>query len=395
MGDPQHAYPVIHITGTNGKGSTAQMITRLLMAQGLQRRHVHQPAPRAGQRAPRPQRRADQRRDFAEQIAAVADLEGLTGVRPSYFEACTAAAFRWFADIAVDVAVVEVGLLGRWDATNVVDAQVAVVTNIGMDHNEFAGPTLADIAREKAGIIKPASAVVIGETDPELVAVLSEPPAASRLLRGVDFETAGNQLGRRRPARRHPHADDDLPRGVRAAARRPPGRQRLDRADRGRGVLRRPARRRTSSTEGFAAVVDARPLRGARPPAAGDRRRRPQPAGRRHVRPGVLRRLRPDGPADPRRRHAARADGDARGAARRRVRRRRRLHRAVAARRRRSQDVATAAVALGCDEVLAADTVAEACALAMRSADGDDAILATGSLYVAGAARPALQSLTP
>ncbi len=133
--------------------------------------------------------------EFAEQIAAVADLEGLTGVRPSYFEACTAAAFRWFADVAVDVAVVEVGLLGRWDATNVVEAQVAVITNIGMDHTEFAGPTLADIAREKSGIVEPSSAVVIGETDPDIVAVLSEPPAAARLLRGVDFETAGNQLG--------------------------------------------------------------------------------------------------------------------------------------------------------------------------------------------------------
>ena len=73
----------------------------------------------------------------------------LTGVRPTYFETMTAAAFRWFADIAVDVAVVEVGLLGRWDATNVVEAQVAVVTNIGMDHTEFAGPTLADIARRR------------------------------------------------------------------------------------------------------------------------------------------------------------------------------------------------------------------------------------------------------
>ena len=62
-------------------------------------------------------------------------------MRPTYFEMVTAAAFRWFADIAVDVAVIEVGLLGRWDATNVVDAQVAVVTNVGLDHTEFAGPT--------------------------------------------------------------------------------------------------------------------------------------------------------------------------------------------------------------------------------------------------------------
>ena len=73
-------------------------------------------------------------------------------------------------------------------------AQVAVVTNIGMDHNEFAGPTLADVAREKAGIIEPTSAAVIGETDPAIVAVLAEAPAASRLLRGTDFETAGNTL---------------------------------------------------------------------------------------------------------------------------------------------------------------------------------------------------------
>ena len=97
--------------------------------------------------------------------------------------------------MAVDVAVVEVGLLGRWDATNVVDAQVAVVTNIGMDHNEFAGPTLADIAREKAGIIKPGSAAVIGETDPELVAVLAGGAGGDRgCCAAIDFETAGNQL---------------------------------------------------------------------------------------------------------------------------------------------------------------------------------------------------------
>ena len=69
-----------------------------------------------------------------------------------------------------------------------------MITNIGMDHNEFAGPTLEDIAREKAGIIKPGSAAVIGETEPELVAVLSAEPAAARLVRGIDFETAGNQL---------------------------------------------------------------------------------------------------------------------------------------------------------------------------------------------------------
>src|SRR5207342_583083 len=190
MGEPQRAAPAIHITGTNGKGSTAQIITRLLVAQGLtvgtytspHLETVNERIARDGEAI------ADD--ELAEQIAAVADLEGVVGVRPSYFEILTAAAYRWFADVAVDVAVVEVGLLGRWDATNVVDAQVAVITNIGLDHTEFAGPGLADIAREKAGIIKPASAAVIGETDPALVEVLSAEPAASRLLRDIDFATS-------------------------------------------------------------------------------------------------------------------------------------------------------------------------------------------------------------
>src|SRR3954462_2066813 len=129
MGDPQFTYPVIHITGTNGKGSTSQMITRLLMAHGLSvgtytSPHLERPNERMSEDGV-----AIGDEDFAEQIAAVADLEMLTGVRPSYFETTTAAAFRWFADLAVDVAVIEVGVLGRWDATNVVDSQVAVITN--------------------------------------------------------------------------------------------------------------------------------------------------------------------------------------------------------------------------------------------------------------------------
>src|SRR5262245_53701880 len=194
MGDPHLAMPVIHVTGTSGKGSSVQMITRLLMARGLTVGTYTSPhLERINERLKRDGEPISDD-DFAEQIAGIADLEVLTGVRPTFFEAVTAAAFRWFADIAVDVAVVEVGMLGRWDATNVVDAQVAVVTNIGMDHNEFAGPTLADIAREKAGIIKPNSAALIGTTDPELVAVLAAEPAAARLYRGEDFDVDNNQL---------------------------------------------------------------------------------------------------------------------------------------------------------------------------------------------------------
>ena len=100
---------------------------------------------------------------------AVAAVEDLLPDAPSYFEILTAAALRWFGDVAVDVAVVEVGLGGTGDATNVVDADVAVVTNVSIDHVEYIGPTLADIAAEKAGIVEPTSALVLGETDPALV----------------------------------------------------------------------------------------------------------------------------------------------------------------------------------------------------------------------------------
>ena len=393
MGDPQHAYPVIHITGTNGKGSTAQMVTRLLMAQGLQVGTYTSPhLERINERWAR-DAVAISDEELAEQIAAIADLEGLTGIRPSYFEACTAAAFRWFADIAVDVAVVEVGLLGRWDATNVVTAQVAVITNIGMDHNEFAGPTLADVAREKAGIVKPASAAVIGETDTAIVAVLSEPPAATRLLRGTDFETAGNTLavGGRLVDIRTPttiYSDVFVPlhgahQGDNAAIA-------LTAVE---AFFAAPLAEEVV-TEGFAAVtvpgrfevLGYQPLvvvDGAHNPAGADTCAEVfledfHPEGRRLLVVGTLRE--PTAMLE-----ALRADEfDVVVACT-----------APSPRGIPVEDVARAAVALGCDEVLAADTVPAACALAMHGADGDDAVLVAGSLYVAGAARPALKKLLP
>ena len=253
MGDPQHAYPVIHITGTNGKGSTAQMVTRLLMAQGLTVGTYTSPhLERVNERLARNAEPIGDE-ELAEQIAAVADLEGLTGVRPSYFEACTAAAFRWFADIAVDVAVVEVGLLGRWDATNVVDRPGR------RDHQHRHGPhrvRRADARRHRPGEGGDRRAVVGGGDRRDRA---GDRRRAQRAAGGVAAAARRRLRDRRQPARRrrpagrHPHADDDLPGGVRAAARRPPGRQRLDRPDRDGGVLRR---------------------------AAGAGRRRPRPSGR-------------------------------------------------------------------------------------------------------------------
>lgn len=197
LGDPQFAYPVVHITGTNGKGSTARLLSALLTARGLSvgtytspnLHRVNERLARAGQPI------------GDDELAAVLDelrqLEPLLDGRPTRFELLTAAAFAWFADVAVDVAVVEVGLGGRWDATNVVRPAVSVVTNVSYDHVDVLGPTLRHIASEKAGIVKAGARLVLGETDPELVTVFTEAAAgvgAPVWRRGGDFECESNQV---------------------------------------------------------------------------------------------------------------------------------------------------------------------------------------------------------
>jgi dihydrofolate synthase/folylpolyglutamate synthase len=395
MGDPQFAYPVIHVTGTNGKGSTTQMITRLLMAHGLNVGTYTSPhLERLNERIARNAEPISDE-DFAEQIAAIADLEGLSGVRPSYFEAVTAAAYRWFADVAVDVAVVEVGLLGRWDATNVCEAQVAVITNIGMDHNEFAGPTLRDIAREKAGIIKPGSAVVIGETDPELVQIFVEAGGAVRFVRGEEFEVMENQLalgGR--------FVDIRTPTTVYSEVFVPlHGRHQADNASAAltavEAFFAAPIVDETMR-EGFANVVmpgrfevmGHQPLvivDGAHNPPGADTSSAVffedfDPAGMRYLVVGCLQGRNPLEMLS-----ALRADEfdvvltctapSPRGLL--------------------ASELTAAATALGCDEVIECTTVEQACARAVHLAGADDAILVTGSLYVVGAARPALRELLP
>jgi dihydrofolate synthase/folylpolyglutamate synthase len=174
MGEPQAAAPVIHVTGTNGKGSTVRIITELLSATGLTVGAFTSPDLESiNERITRNSEPISDE-EFSETLASLAALEPLLGERPTRFELLTAAAFRWFSDVAVDVAVVEVGLGGRWDATNVVEPVVAVVTNVSEDHLEVLGPTLEDVANEKAGIVKGGSLLVLGETDPDLARIFIE-----------------------------------------------------------------------------------------------------------------------------------------------------------------------------------------------------------------------------
>jgi dihydrofolate synthase/folylpolyglutamate synthase len=194
MADPQRQYPVIHVTGTNGKTSTARILTAILQAKGLSVGTFTSPhLERVNERMTWNGEPVSDGA-FAEVVTALADLEPLLTHDPSWFELVTAAALRWFADIAVDAAVVEVGLGGRYDATNVVDGQVAVVTNVGIDHVEFIGPTREDIATEKAGIVKPDSTLVLGETDPAIVAIFAAAGAAAEWHRERDFACTSNTV---------------------------------------------------------------------------------------------------------------------------------------------------------------------------------------------------------
>jgi dihydrofolate synthase/folylpolyglutamate synthase len=194
VGSPQEAQPAIHVTGTNGKGSTVRMITALLGAHNLSVGTYTSPdLERVNERLSRNGDPIDDE-SFAEAVGAIAEIEGLSGIRPHRFEILTLAALRWFADLPVDAAVVEVGLGGRWDATNVVDAGVAVVTNVGLDHTEVLGPTRADVAGEKAGIVKPGSTLVLGETTPALVEIFEREQPAKTWLRDRDFACVTNSV---------------------------------------------------------------------------------------------------------------------------------------------------------------------------------------------------------
>jgi dihydrofolate synthase/folylpolyglutamate synthase len=188
LGNPQRDYPVIHVTGTNGKGSTVRMATALLAAHQLSVGSYTSPhLEHITERIARNLEPIDPE-EFGAVLGELAALEGQHFFeRPHHFDLLTAAAFSWFSQVAVDVAVIEVGLLGRWDATNVADGQVAVITNVGKDHTDGVGDWRRRVAAEKAGIIKPGSHLVLGETDPALRPVFAAERAATTWVRDADF----------------------------------------------------------------------------------------------------------------------------------------------------------------------------------------------------------------
>jgi len=180
LGDPQTTYPVIHITGTNGKTSTSRITESILRAYGLRTGMMTSPhLVRLNERIvidgePISDRALAANWEDIQPYLAMVDAElGAKDEEPlTFFEALTVLAFACFADAPVDVAVIEVGMGGEWDSTNVADGQVAVFTPIDLDHTQRLGSTIAEIARTKAGIIKPIADVVSALQAPEALAEL-------------------------------------------------------------------------------------------------------------------------------------------------------------------------------------------------------------------------------
>lgn len=204
LGDPQRAYPVIHLTGTNGKGSTAAMIDALLRSVGLRTGRFTSPhLMDVTERIridgePISHQRFDEIWTEIEPYVTMVDQQLLDGVAMTFFEVITGMAYAAFADAPVDVAIVEVGLGGTWDATNVADGQVAVVTPIDLDHTHLLGSTVEKIAAEKAGIIKPGATAILAGQQPEAARILLQRAAevgAAVQREGIEFGVLDRVLG--------------------------------------------------------------------------------------------------------------------------------------------------------------------------------------------------------
>jgi dihydrofolate synthase/folylpolyglutamate synthase len=194
LGNPQRAYPVVHLTGTNGKTSTARMVDSLLRSFGLRVGRTTSPhlesyterisidgEPVSGTRFG----------ELYDDVAPYLELVDAQQKNPlSLFEVMTAMSFVAFADAPVDVAVIEVGLGGSWDSTNIADGQVAIITPIAIDHTRYLGNTVAEIATEKAGIIKSGAAAIFAAQQESAAEVLLHKAAevgATVAREGLEF----------------------------------------------------------------------------------------------------------------------------------------------------------------------------------------------------------------
>ena len=203
-GDPQRRFPALHVAGTNGKGSTAAMVEAVLRAGGYRTGLYTSPHLVDFAERIRAGGRTMPHAEVVRRVAALRAALDTGGIALTHFEFVTLLAFEWFADIGVDAAVVEVGLGGRLDATNLVEPIVTAVTSIAHDHEEWLGSRLEEIAAEKAGILKPGVPAVLGPLPQVADAVVSARAAELgvplvRVPRDAAIEETGEGLGFRGP----------------------------------------------------------------------------------------------------------------------------------------------------------------------------------------------------
>ena len=198
LGDPHDDVAFVHITGTNGKGSTTAIAAALLGEEGRRVGTFTSPDLHSVNERISVAGAPIDDAQLTALLGRLCDLESTLSVRLTRFELLTVAALVHFADEGVDAGVVEVGLGGTWDSTNVIDARVAVVTNVSLDHTEVLGDTVEAIARDKAGIVKPGAVVVLGDASPstiELQSQLAEAAGAAAVWRrGRELSIERNDL---------------------------------------------------------------------------------------------------------------------------------------------------------------------------------------------------------
>jgi dihydrofolate synthase / folylpolyglutamate synthase len=197
LADPQHDYPTIHITGTNGKGTTTTLTSALLSATGLRVGAFTSPDLHAINERIAVNAEPIDDEEFIGLLQRLADVESVSGIALTRFELLTAAAFLHFSDEGVDVAVIEVGMGGTWDSTNVIDGVVSVLTNVDLDHTAVLGTTIAAIASDKVGIFRADGIAIVATTNAIVVEIAQrrcDELGADLWLLGESFTVEQNEL---------------------------------------------------------------------------------------------------------------------------------------------------------------------------------------------------------
>lgn len=209
LGHPERKFKTSHVTGTNGKGSTCAMMESVLRVSGLNVALYTSPHLFAFNERIQINRVSISDADLAILVKEIRGVCERDTIQPTFFEFTTALAFLYFSRADIDIAIIEVGMGGRYDATNLITPTISVITNIGLDHTEYFGPTTAHVAREKAGVIKEGVPVVVGEQDPEMLKIfeaeadskhtkvirVGDVVSAELLSAGLDGQEVNVQLG--------------------------------------------------------------------------------------------------------------------------------------------------------------------------------------------------------